>query len=169
MNEIHRESLFDDDDADYPATSWGIRMRLARIQRIEEAQKKLDQQFADAQAWFNAKAEQFNWQIEYEREQMRNQLVVTGEKSIPTDLGTVSLRKGVKKHWPEPDVLLAFAKKEAIADAIKTKEVPVMKVIDKFVADTGVIPEGYTSEETLGVTIRPPSAKQAPVQLPEAA
>ena len=39
-----------------------------------------------------------------------------------------------------------------------------MKVIDKFVADTGVIPEGYTSEETLGVTIRPPSAKQAPVQ-----
>jgi hypothetical protein len=67
---------------------------------------------------------------------------------------------------------LAWAKQEGITGAVKTKEQPVMKVIDRYVQETGNVPDGYTAEDTLGITIRQPGTKPVavvPEQLSEAA
>ncbi len=142
---------------------------MARIKKIEDAMPKLKKQYEDFMLWYKAQTNAFDRQIAYERLALQNQLEVTGEKLIRTDMGTVSLSHPTEKTWPTPEELVAWCEKNQVPDSIKTVKTPVMKVVSKYIKETGAVPPGYTEEKTTSITIRPPSAKVTQEQMSDAA
>lgn len=104
--------------------------------------------------WYERRQLRFNERIAFNMQQIAGYMDATGQTKIPTPEGTAYFKTITRKEWPEDEVLVAFAHRNEIPNAVRTKYSPDKKVISGYIERTGNVPEGYSEREERTLQIK---------------
>lgn len=140
--DIVREDLFPEEEGEILNTM-DVTRKLYAIRMIERQMARYELQDQESRSFYADKKSKADQRIDFIKHGLLAFLKQNNLPNVQTPAGTAYRRVVTTKHWPEEDVLLAWATAYLPA-AVRTNREPDKKLIGEHIRTTGEVPDGYT-------------------------
>ena len=140
--DIFREDLFPEEEGEILNTM-DVTRKLYAIRMIEKQIARYELQDQESRSFYADKQAKGEQRIDFIKQGLLAFLKQNDLQNVQTPAGTAYRRVVTTKHWPDEDVLLAWATAYLPA-AVRTNREPDKKLIGEHIRTTGEIPDGYS-------------------------